>query len=605
MILNTYFESFSETYFHLVLFETKKYITDLNNLLIGTITMSKDTAKDTDNPNLTASNKGNQASKSQDSVTFALAQSHFLVGDIKANAEKMRTLALQAREQGADVIIFPELALLGYPPQDLLLRPSLSGRIKSALSTLSDIDDIVMIVGYPHVDHHGTFNSAAILHNGHQKGFYHKQILPNYGVFDERRYFDKGRNQVLFDYKGITIGLLICEDLWEKGPIAELKKQGADLIVSLNASPFEIEKQDTRKTMLAKRSRENNLPIVYLNAVGGQDDLVFDGGSMAIQADGSVAHEASRFMNQLLLASFDVKTAKFDTQAKAPLSLSRESEMYQALVVGLRDYVNLSGFTGIIVGLSGGIDSALTLCIAVDALGADKVYAVMMPYEYTSQISLEDAQAQARRLNVSYTVCPIFDAVEGIRHTLAPLFNKSPADTTEENIQARARGVVLMALSNKFGHLVITTGNKSELAVGYSTLYGDMAGGFDVLKDVYKSQVYKLASYRNRLEDTPVIPERVITRPPSAELRPDQKDQDSLPDYDVLDGILMSYIDEDMGYQDIINKGFDADLVAKVIQMVDNSEYKRSQAPIGTKISHKAFGRERRYPLVNKWSIKG
>ena len=567
--------------------------------------MSKDTARDTDNPNLTPSNKGNQASKSQDSVTFALAQSHFLVGDIKANAEKMRTLALQAREQGADVIIFPELALLGYPPQDLLLRPSLSGRVKSALSSLSDIDDIVMIVGYPHVDHHGTFNSAAILHNGHQKGFYHKQILPNYGVFDERRYFDKGRNQVLFDYKGITIGLLICEDLWEKGPIAELKKQGADLIVSLNASPFEIEKQDTRKTMLAKRSRENNLPIVYLNAVGGQDDLVFDGGSMAIQADGSVAHEASRFMNQLLLASFDVKTAKFDTQAKAPLSLSRESEMYQALVVGLRDYVNLSGFTGIIVGLSGGIDSALTLCIAVDALGADKVYAVMMPYEYTSQISLEDAQAQARRLNVSYTVCPIFDAVEGIRHTLAPLFNKSPADTTEENIQARARGVVLMALSNKFGHLVITTGNKSELAVGYSTLYGDMAGGFDVLKDVYKSQVYKLASYRNRLEDTPVIPERVITRPPSAELRPDQKDQDSLPDYDVLDGILMSYIDEDMGYQDIVDKGFDADLVAKVIKMVDNSEYKRSQAPIGTKISHKAFGRERRFPLVNKWSIKG
>ncbi|WP_201580852.1 NAD+ synthase [Psychrobacter glacincola] len=562
-------------------------------------------SKDNDNPNITPSTEASKTNKTQETVTFALAQSHFLVGDITANAEKMRALALQAREQGADVIIFPELALLGYPPQDLLLRPSLSGRIKSALSTLSDIDDIVMIVGYPHVDHHGTFNSAAILHNGHQKGFYHKQILPNYGVFDERRYFDKGRNQVLFDYKGITIGLLICEDLWEKGPIAELKKQGADLIVSLNASPFEIEKQDNRKTMLAKRSRENNLPIVYVNAVGGQDDLVFDGGSMAIQADGSVAHEAPRFMNQLLLATLDVKTAKFDSQSKAPLTLSRESEMYQALVVGLRDYVNHSGFTGIIVGLSGGIDSALTLCIAVDALGADKVYAVMMPYEYTSQISLEDAQAQARRLNVSYTVCPIFDAVEGIRHTLAPLFNKSPADTTEENIQARARGVVLMALSNKFGHLVITTGNKSELAVGYSTLYGDMAGGFDVLKDVYKSQVYKLASYRNRLEDTPVIPERVITRPPSAELRPDQKDQDSLPDYDVLDGILMSYIDEDMGYQDIVNKGFEAEMVAKVIKMVDNSEYKRLQAPIGTKISHKAFGRERRYPLVNKWSIKG
>ncbi|MGO2624802.1 MAG: NAD+ synthase [Psychrobacter sp.] len=562
-------------------------------------------SKDTDNPNINPSTEASKTKKSQETVTFALAQSHFLVGDITTNAEKMRSLALEARDQGADVIIFPELALLGYPPQDLLLRPSLSGRVKNALSSLSDIDDIVMIVGYPHVDHHGTFNSAAILHNGHQKGFYHKQILPNYGVFDERRYFDKGRNQVLFDYKGITIGLLICEDLWEKGPVAELKKQGADLIVSLNASPFEIEKQENRKAMLAKRSRENNLPIIYVNAVGGQDDLVFDGGSMAIQADGSVAHEAPRFMNQLTLATLDVKTAQFDNQNKEPLTLSRESEMYQALVVGLRDYVNNSGFKGVIVGLSGGIDSALTLCIAVDALGADKVYAVMMPYEYTSQISLEDAQAQARRLNVSYTVCPIFDAVEGIRHTLAPLFNKSPADTTEENIQARARGVILMALSNKFGHLVITTGNKSELAVGYSTLYGDMAGGFDVLKDVYKSQVYKLASYRNRLEDTPVIPERVITRPPSAELRPDQKDQDSLPDYDVLDNVLMSYIDEDMGYQDIVDKGFDAAMVAKVIQMVDNSEYKRLQSPIGTKISHKAFGRERRYPLVNKWSIKG
>ncbi len=562
-------------------------------------------SKDTDNTNSNSTTQSNSNPQLSNTVTFALAQSHFLVGDITANAEKMRKLAIEARDQGADVIVFPELALLGYPPQDLLLRPSLSGRVKSALSTLSDVDDIVMIVGYPHVDHHGTFNSAAILHNGHQKGFYHKQILPNYGVFDERRYFDKGRNQVLFDYKGITIGLLICEDLWEKGPINELKKQGADLIVSLNASPFEINKQDKRKSMLTTCSREHSLPIVYVNAVGGQDDLVFDGGSMVVQADGRIAHEAPRFMNQLLLATLDVKKGTFDSQSKAPLSLSRESEMYQALVVGLRDYVTLSGFSGIIVGLSGGIDSALTLCIAVDALGADKVYAVMMPYEYTSQISLEDAQAQARRLNVSYTVCPIYDAVEGIRHTLAPLFNKSPIDTTEENIQARARGVILMALSNKFGHLVITTGNKSELAVGYSTLYGDMAGGFDVLKDVYKSQVYDLANYRNRLEDTPVIPERVITRPPSAELRPDQKDEDNLPGYDILDAILTLYIDEDMGYQEILDKGFDSEVVAKVIKLVDNSEYKRVQAPIGVKISHKAFGRERRYPLVNKWSIKG
>ena len=570
--------------------------------------MSKDTPTTHHSTSKSSSNSAHDNSAhspSLNTVKFALAQSHFLVGDIAGNAEKMRKLAIEARDKGADVIVFPELALLGYPPEDLLLRPSLSGRIKTALSSLSDIEGIVMIVGYPHVDHHGTFNSAAILHNGQQKGFYHKQYLPNYGVFDERRYFDKGRNQVLFDYKGITIGLLICEDLWEESPISELKQQGADVVISLNASPFETGKQNCRKELLAKRSSDEKLPILYVNAVGGQDDLVFDGGSMVVQADGSIVHEASRFLNQMILATYDVHSKKFDSQDKAPLTLSRESEMYQALVVGLRDYVNHSGFSGIIVGLSGGIDSALTLCIAVDALGADKVYAVMMPYEYTSQISLEDAQAQARRLNVSYTVCPIFDAVDGIRATLAPLFNKSKADTTEENIQARARGMVLMALSNKFGHLVITTGNKSEMAVGYATLYGDMAGGFDVLKDVYKTEVYDLANYRNRLEDTPVIPERVITRPPSAELRPDQTDQDSLPDYDILDGILRHYIDEDMSFQDIVDKGFDSEMVVKTINMVDKSEYKRRQSAIGTKISQKAFGRERRYPLVNKWSIQG
>lgn len=538
------------------------------------------------------------------SLKLAMAQSHFMVGDIQNNIQKMRSLAIEARDNGADIIIFPELALLGYPPEDLLLRPSLSDRVKAALSSLTDINDIVMIIGYPHVDYHGTFNSAAIIQNGQQKGFYHKQYLPNYGVFDERRYFDKGRNQVLFDYQGLTIGLLICEDLWQEDPIKALKDQGADLVVTINASPFEAGKQHTRQALLNKRATDNNLPIVYVNAVGGQDDLVFDGGSMAVQASGEVAHEAPRFLEHLLYASFDIESGQFDTQAKAPLQLSAESETYQALVVGLRDYVNHSGFEGVIVGLSGGIDSALTLCIAVDALGSDKVYAVMMPYEYTSQISLEDAQAQARRLNVSYTVCPIHDAVAGMRHTLAPLFSKAKMDTTEENIQARARGMILMALSNKFGHLVITTGNKSEMAVGYSTLYGDMAGGFDVLKDVYKTQVYALANYRNRLEDTDVIPERVITRPPSAELRPDQKDQDSLPDYEVLDAILKDYIDNDLGFNEITAKGFDPDMVRQTIRLVDRSEYKRRQAAIGTKVSHKAFGRERRYPLVNGWSIE-
>lgn len=538
-------------------------------------------------------------------LKFALAQSHFMVGDISANIQKMRQQAIEARNEGADIIVFPELALLGYPPEDLLLRPSLSDRVKSALSSLSDIDDIVMIIGYPHVDYHGTFNSAAIIQNGQQKGFYHKQYLPNYGVFDERRYFDKGRNQVLFDYQGVTIGLLICEDLWQKEPFKALKDQGADLVVVINASPFEAGKQDSRQAMLKERTGDNQLPIVYVNCVGGQDDLVFDGGSMAVQANGDIAHEAPRFLEHMMYATFDVDQGQFDTQDKAPLQLSPESEMYQALVVGLRDYVNHSGFEGVIVGLSGGIDSALTLCISVDALGADKVYAVMMPYEYTSQISLEDAQAQARRLNVSYTVCPIHDAVDGMRHTLAPLFSKAKADTTEENIQARARGMVLMALSNKFGHLVITTGNKSEMAVGYSTLYGDMAGGFDVLKDVYKTEVYALANYRNRLEDTDVIPERVITRAPSAELRPDQTDQDSLPDYAILDAVLKDYIDNDLGYDEIVAKGFDPAIVRQTIRLVDNSEYKRRQAPIGTKISHKAFGRERRYPLVNGWTIEG
>lgn len=547
-----------------------------------------------------------QAKTSAQSVTFALAQDSFAVGDITANTNKMKALAMTAKEQGADVIIFPELSLLGYPPEDLLLRPSLAERVKTAMASLNDVKDIVMIVGYPHIDHHGTFNSAAIIHNGQKKGFYHKQYLPNYGVFDERRYFDKGRNQVLFDYKSITIGLMICEDLWQPQPSKALKEQGADVAVVLNASPFEPNKQQQRKQILNKRAKENDLPIAYINCVGGQDDLAFDGGSAIVQADGEIAHEASRFLPQLLMAEYDISEQKFNSQTNPPLKLTKESEIYQALVVGLRDYVNNSGFNGVIIGLSGGIDSALTLTIAVDALGADKVYAVMMPYKYTSQTSLEVAQEQASRLNVSYTVCPIFDAVEGIRHTLAPLFSNAKADsTTEENIQARARGMVLMALSNKFGHLVLTTGNKSELAIGYAALYGNMAGGFDVLKDIYKTQVYELANYRNRLEDIPVIPEKVITRPPASELRPDQTDADILPDYELMDAILSLYIDEDMGYQEIVDKGFDAEMVAGIMRKVDKCEYKRRQAPIGTKVSHKAFDRERRFPLVNKWSVKG
>ena len=538
-------------------------------------------------------------------ITFAIMQTNFLVGDIKGNVGKMKALALDAKARGADIVIFPELALIGYPPEDLLLRPTLAERVKIAMNELAKIDGIVTILGYPHVDNHGTFNSAAILQGGSQKGFYHKQCLPNYGVFDEKRYFKKGRNQVLFDYKGLTIGLLICEDIWHEAPIKALKDEGAEMVVVLNASPFEVGKQAERKALIARQSSTHKLPIIYVNTVGAQDDIVFDGGSLISQADGEIAHEGARFLNQLIMATFDVSSGRFDTQAKPPLDLSEESQIYQALVVGLRDYVNRSGFKGVIVGLSGGIDSALTLAIAVDALGADTVYAVMMPYEYTSQMSLDDAAAQAARLNVSYTICPIHDAVAGLKSTLAPLFAGAAPDVTEENLQARARGVILMALSNKFGHMVISTGNKSENAVGYSTLYGDMVGGFDVLKDVYKTDVYRLADYRNRLEDNPVIPERVITRPPSAELRPDQKDQDSLPDYTLLDAILKMYIDEDLGYKAICAAGFDPAVVERVLTMVDRAEHKRRQGAIGTKITKKSFGRERRYPLVNGWSVTG
>ncbi|WP_323843262.1 NAD+ synthase [Moraxella sp. Pampa] len=538
-------------------------------------------------------------------ITFAIMQTNFWVGDIAGNVKKMSALAIDAKNKGADIVIFPELSLIGYPPEDLLLRPTLAERVKFAMDELTKVEDIIIILGYPHIDQHGTFNSAAILQGGSQKGFYHKQCLPNYGIFDEHRYFTKGRNQVLFDYKGITIGLLICEDIWHEAPIRTLKKEGADLVVVINASPFEVGKQQQRQALLHQQAKTNSLPIIYANTVGAQDDIVFDGGSLIMQADGAIAHEGSRFLNQLIMAKFDPNTKTFDKQIKAPLVLSEESEMYQALVVGLRDYVNRSGFKGVIIGLSGGIDSALTLCLAVDALGADKVYAVMMPYDYTSNMSLEDAAAQAARLNVSYTVCPIHDAVEGMRATLAPLLANSTPDNTEENLQARARGNILMALSNKFGHMVVSTGNKSENAVGYATLYGDMVGGFDMLKDVYKTDVYRLANYRNRLEDDPVIPERVITRAPSAELRPDQKDQDSLPEYEVLDAILRMYIDEDLGYKAICAAGFEPSLVEKVLHMVDNAEHKRRQGAIGTKISKKSFGRERRYPLVNGWSVTG
>jgi NAD+ synthase (glutamine-hydrolysing) len=534
-------------------------------------------------------------------LTLALAQSAFRVGDLMGNARRMVKLAEKARDQGAQIVVFPELALTGYPPEDLLLRPSLQTRVNEAMALLKAVEGIVIIVGYPHADHQRCFNSAAVITGGQQRGFYHKQCLPNHSVFDERRYFEAGRNQVMFDFAGRKIGLLICEDVWQEAPIRALRDNGADLTIVINASPFEVGKHQQRHALLQQRARDHQMPIAYINTVGAQDDLVFDGGTLAINADGEICVDAPRFQEQLTLVKINDQH-QFEAQ---PLSttLSAEAETYQALVVALRDYVNHSGFPGVVLGLSGGIDSALSLAIAVDALGAERVNAVMMPYRYTATISIEDAEAQARRLNVAFHISEIHDIVHSFQKTLAPYFGKRPADSTEENLQARARGMLLMALSNKFGHMVLTTGNKSEMAVGYATLYGDMAGGYDVLKDVYKTQVFALCRYRNSLEKTPVIPERVITRPPSAELRPDQTDQDSLPPYDVLDAILYGYIEQDMSLDMLVAKGFDADTVKRVLTLVDRSEYKRRQAAPGPRISSRAFGRERRYPLVNGWTL--
>lgn len=544
--------------------------------------------------------------RTEGKLKIAIAQTSFVVGDVAGNVQKMKAIAQDVKTKGVDLLIFGEMALLGYPCGDIVKNPALADRIKTGLASLAEESrDMVILVGYPHIDNYGIFNSVAILQGGVQKGFYHKQHLQNNDTLCESALFSTGLNQVIFDYKGVSIGLLIGKDLGKKHAVKNLKEAGAELIVCINASPFNQDKQEQRKQTLIARAKSVNIPIVYANLVGGQERLVFDGGSMIANKDGKIVHEAPRFLGYFLLGEYDVATGDFDEQKKPALILSQEAELYQSLVVALRDYVNRSGFKGVIIGLSGGLDSALTLCLAVDALGADKVYAVMMPYQYTSSISVEDAETQAKRLGVSYAICPIFDAMTGFKKTLSPLFtdHHGTVDTTEENLQARTRGTILMALSNKYGHLVINTSNKSESAVGYGTLYGDLVGGFGALADVYKTDVYRLANYRNRLEDEPVIPERVITRPPSAELRPNQTDQDNLPDYEVLDGILRLYIEGNKSFEEIVKAGFDETIVLKVLKMVDKNEYKRRQAPFGAKMSGRSFG-ERIYPLVNGWQHK-
>ena len=533
---------------------------------------------------------------------IALAQFSPHIGNIDANTQKMIEQINAAKLQQADLIVFPELSTLGYPADDLLLRPNLQKRTQKAFAQLSEIKDIVIVFGFVHQTEDGQrYNSAAVMKDGQILGIYNKQNLPNYSVFDEKRYFQTSHQHLVFEYLGHKFGVLICEDVWSLNTVHQLSQLNVDTILVLNASPYEVGKPQHRVATMRKLAKQLNINLAYINQVGGQDDLIFDGTSFVINQDGEVALQAPSFQEELYYTEYLAEQKTFKVVESTP-ALDTMAEIYQGLVLATRDYVQRSGFPGVILGLSGGIDSALTLAIAVDAIGADKVQAVMMPYTYTAPMSVEDAAAQAKSMGVTFGIAEIHPIVNSFMQTLYPFFGNSPADTTEENLQARTRGTLLMGLSNKFGNLVLATGNKSEISVGYCTLYGDMVGGYSVLKDVYKTIVFELAKYRNSISETPVIPERVITRPPSAELRPDQKDQDSLPPYDILDAILYAYIEEDMSQDDIIAKGFEKEVVEKIIRLVDQNEYKRRQGAIGPRISSRAFSRERRYPIVNGWT---
>ncbi len=534
---------------------------------------------------------------SSEQLRIALAQLNTFVGDFTGNAHRMAKAAITARDEfEADIILFPELALSGYPPEDLLLRDSLQQRIDDALAILTKIKGITLVFGLPSRETGELFNQARAYRDGKELCRYNKQQLPNYQVFDEKRYFSTGNEAGLFTQNGLRLGLSICEDIWFAAPAAQARAAGADLLLSLNASPFHVDKAPLREAEVAKRTAETGLPVLYVNQVGGQDELVFDGGSFAMNATGEIALRADYFQEGLYLADF--QDGQWQLAGCEPLPEALPS-VYQALVLGVRDYVEKNGFKGVLLGLSGGIDSALTLAVAVDALGAERVSAVMMPFHYTAKISQDDAAEQAQRMGVDYQSLSIAPMYNAFMDTLKDNFSGTQVDTTEENLQSRCRGVLLMALSNKKGYLVLTTGNKSEMAVGYATLYGDMAGGFDVLKDVPKSWVFELARYRNQIDY--VIPQRVIDRPPSAELAPDQQDTDSLPPYEILDEILARYIEQDQSAETIIAAGFERDEVYRVLRLVDINEYKRRQAAIGVRITARGFGRDRRYPVTHGW----
>lgn len=520
------------------------------------------------------------------------------MGDIKANSQKIISLSGQAQQAGADLIVFPELALSGYPPEDLLMREDFLTQIKQSIAEIARYSgDMMIVFGAPCLHQHELFNGAVVCHRGEVVGEYHKYTLPNYAVFDEKRYFQAGRSPLVVECGGFKIGLLICEDAWFDEPILQAQASGADAIVILNASPFNRNKFQQRLDMLKKRQQSVHLPLFYLNIVGGQDELIFDGDSLVLSAQGELLGRGPDFEPAMLhyRLTSNGQISAINTRFHQPES--EIASIYKALVTGVRDYIQGNGFEGVVIGLSGGVDSALTLAIAADALGSEQVHAVMMPSRYTAQMSLEDAKAQADVLSVDYKIISIEPTFNAFLDTLKDEFADKAVDTTEENIQARCRGVILMALSNKLRRMVLTTGNKSEMAVGYSTLYGDMAGGFAPLKDVEKQLVYALCDYRN--SQSRVIPQRVLDRPPSAELREDQKDQDSLPDYGVLDAILRMSVEEDMPQAQIIAAGYEAEVVEKVIRMVQINEYKRRQAPPGIRITQRAFGRDRRYPITS------
>ncbi len=542
---------------------------------------------------------------SDNSLHILLAQLNLTVGDIEGNTKKIIESINDAEfKYEADIIVFPELSISSYPPEDLLLRPAFNQYIKTALEKIvAETKNIHVILGYPTKQNDKLYNACSLIYKGEIKQTYYKQHLPNYGVFDEKRYFTPANETCIFNIKGITAALSICEDIWVSKPIASAAAAGAKIMFNINASPYHKNKLDEREKIISKRAQNSEMYVVYTNLVGGQDELVFDGNSMVVNNNGELVFHAPQFEEGLFGVHLDIKQAEKKKEEKTTQpDLIEEENIYNALVLGVQDYVGKNNFKGAIIGLSGGIDSALTLSIAVDALGSENVEALIMPSRFTADMSNEDACLQAQTLGVKHEIISIEQPFESFLKVLEPRFKDLPTDTTEENIQARCRGILLMAASNKSGKLILTTGNKSEMAVGYATLYGDMAGGYAPLKDVWKTLVYRLAKWRNTKQQ--VIPERVISRPPTAELRHEQLDQDSLPDYEILDPILEQYIELDTHPKQIIENGHDANTVYKVISLVDKNEYKRRQAAPGVRITERAFGRDRRYPISSAYIEK-